>query len=122
MIVKNKKKKKRGGSKVKRVKYYGNSKVTPLTKKVTYNTPETESPDKEKMKESLAVMKKSDDPYGDFRRSMMEMIVEREMFEMNDLEELLQCFLSLNSRQHYSVIIEAFSDIWEILFCKSTVM
>ncbi|KAF9609422.1 hypothetical protein IFM89_016222 [Coptis chinensis] len=113
LIVKRKPKKKKSG-RVKKVKYYPcRNKVVPTGKKEEAGM---------KMEESLAVMKKSEDPYGDFRRSMMEMIVEREMFETKDLEQLLQCFLSLNSRHHYGVIIQAFSDIWEILFCKSAAM
>ncbi|OAY50764.1 transcription repressor OFP7 [Manihot esculenta] len=73
-----------------------------------------------KVKESVAVVKKSEDPYQDFKRSMLEMILEKQMFEEKDLEELLQCFLSLNSRQYHGVIVEAFSEIWEILFCDSS--
>ncbi|KAF5189804.1 Transcription repressor ofp7 [Thalictrum thalictroides] len=120
IVQKKNKKKRRSYGKVKKVKYYGSkSKVAPISKKVTCNSPETESLD---MKKSLAVMKKSEDPYGDFKRSMMEMILEKEIFETKDLEHLLQCFLSLNSRHHYGVIIEAFSDIWEILFCKTSIM
>ncbi|KAJ9564409.1 hypothetical protein OSB04_000375 [Centaurea solstitialis] len=69
-----------------------------------------------KMKESFAVVKRSEDPYDDFKRSMMEMIMEKQMFEENDLEQLLQCFLSLNSRFHHGVIVEAFSEIWEAMF------
>lgn len=72
-----------------------------------------------KVKESVAVVKKSKDPYEDFKRSMLEMILEKQMFEAKDLEELLHCFLSLNSRQYHGVIVEAFSDIWETLFCDS---
>ncbi|GKV04821.1 hypothetical protein SLEP1_g16928 [Rubroshorea leprosula] len=72
-----------------------------------------------KVRESVAVVKKSDDPYEDFKRSMLEMILEKQMFEAKDLEELLQCFLSLNSRQHHGVIVEAFTGIWELLFCNS---
>ncbi|GMP28286.1 hypothetical protein CsSME_00003898 [Camellia sinensis var. sinensis] len=73
-----------------------------------------------KVKESFAVVKKSEDPYEDFKRSMMEMILEKQMFEERDLEQLLQCFLSLNSRHHHRVIVEAFADIWETLFCSSS--
>ncbi|XP_002510365.2 transcription repressor OFP7 [Ricinus communis] len=73
------------------------------------------------VKESVAVVKKSEDPYEDFKRSMLEMILEKQMFEEKDLEELLQCFLTLNSRQYHGVIVEAFSEIWEILFCDSPV-
>ncbi|KAI8029853.1 Transcription repressor OFP7 [Camellia lanceoleosa] len=73
-----------------------------------------------KVKESFAVVKKSEDPFEDFKRSMMEMILEKQMFEERDLEQLLQCFLSLNSRHHHRVIVEAFADIWETLFCISS--
>lgn len=69
-----------------------------------------------KVKESFAIVKKSEDPYEDFKRSMMEMVLEKEMFEERDLEELLKCFLSLNSRHHHGVIVEAFSEIWEGIF------
>ncbi|KAK3224085.1 hypothetical protein Dsin_011110 [Dipteronia sinensis] len=69
-----------------------------------------------KVRESFAVVKKSQDPYEDFRRSMMEMILEKQMFEEKELEQLLHCFLTLNSRQHHKVIVEAFSEIWEALF------
>lgn len=74
-----------------------------------------------KAKESFAVVKRSADPYGDFKRSMLEMIMEKQMFEARELEELLQCFLTLNSRQYHAVIVDAFSEIWEVLFCDSSV-
>ncbi|EOY14727.1 hypothetical protein QUC31_000186 [Theobroma cacao] len=70
-----------------------------------------------KVSESVAVVKKSEDPYEDFKRSMLEMILEKQMFEAKDLEQLLQCFLSLNSRQYHGIIVEAFTEIWEALFC-----
>ncbi|CAN1121845.1 Transcription repressor OFP7 [Linum perenne] len=69
-----------------------------------------------KVRESYAVVKKSEDPREDFKRSMAEMIMEKEMFHENDLEQLLQCFLSLNSKVHHGVIIQAFSEIWQDLF------
>lgn len=70
-----------------------------------------------KVRESFAVVKKSEDPYEDFKRSMTEMILEKQIFEVKDLEQLLQCFLSLNSRDHHGIIVQAFSEIWEALFC-----
>ncbi|KAF3440818.1 hypothetical protein FNV43_RR19104 [Rhamnella rubrinervis] len=70
-----------------------------------------------KVRESFAVVKKSEDPYVDFKRSMMEMIMEKQMFNDKDLEQLLHCFLSLNSRHHQGIIVQAFSEIWEALFC-----
>ncbi|XP_030448633.1 transcription repressor OFP8-like [Syzygium oleosum] len=68
------------------------------------------------MKGSFAVVKRSSDPYGDFRTSMVEMIVERQMFSAKDLERLLNCFLSLNSHHHHKIIVQAFTEIYEALF------
>ncbi|KAL3532445.1 hypothetical protein ACH5RR_005966 [Cinchona calisaya] len=73
---------------------------------------------KGKVKDSFAVVKRSSDPYNDFRTSMVEMIVERKIFSAKDLENLLQCFLSLNSHHHHRVIIEVFTEIWEALFSE----
>ncbi|XWS21074.1 hypothetical protein CRYUN_Cryun30bG0024100 [Craigia yunnanensis] len=73
-----------------------------------------------KVRESVAVVKKSEDPYEDFKRSMLQMILTKKMFEAKDLEQLLQCFLSLNSRQYHRIIVEAFIEIWEALFCDYT--
>ncbi|KAK8481739.1 hypothetical protein V6N13_139033 [Hibiscus sabdariffa] len=70
-----------------------------------------------KVSESVAVITKSEDPYEDFKRSMLEMILEKQMFEAKDLEQLLQCFISLNSREYHETIVEAFTEIWEALFC-----
>ncbi|XP_044471469.1 transcription repressor OFP8-like [Mangifera indica] len=69
-----------------------------------------------KMKDSFAMVKSSSDPYNDFRTSMVEMIVEKQIFAAKDLEQLLQCFLSLNSYHHHRIILEAFSEISEALF------
>ncbi|XP_019154682.1 PREDICTED: transcription repressor OFP7 [Ipomoea nil] len=69
-----------------------------------------------KVKESFAIVKRSKDPYEDFKGSMVEMILEKQMFEKQDLEQLLQCFLSLNTRQYHGIIVEVFSEIWEALF------
>lgn len=69
-----------------------------------------------KVNESYAVMKKSEDPYEDFKKSMMEMIMEKQISEAEDLEKLLMCFLSLNAKDHHHVIVQAFSQVWEELF------
>ncbi|XP_030448033.1 transcription repressor OFP7-like [Syzygium oleosum] len=71
------------------------------------------------MGESVAVVKRSENPLEDFKRSMAEMIAEKRMFGAGDLEQLLQCFLSLNSRQYHGVIVEAFAEIWQVLFFDS---
>ncbi|KAB2065626.1 hypothetical protein ES319_A09G102500v1 [Gossypium barbadense] len=64
-----------------------------------------------KIIDSVAVVKDSDDPYKDFRHSMLQMIVEKRIYSKHDLEELLQCFLELNSPCHHDVIIKAFMEI-----------
>nr|GMC54978.1 transcription repressor OFP7-like [Ipomoea batatas]GMC56091.1 transcription repressor OFP7-like [Ipomoea batatas] len=73
------------------------------------------------VKDSFAVVKKTDDPYEDFKISMLEMIVEEQIFAVKDLEQLLLCFLSLNSQHHHAAIVEAFTEIWYELFTISPV-
>ncbi|THG11541.1 transcription repressor OFP7-like [Camellia sinensis] len=73
-------------------------------------------PVKGKVEDSIAVVIKSVDPYEDIKASMMEMILAKQMFEVRDFEQLLECFFSLNSRHHHGVIIEAFSNIWKTIF------
>ncbi|XP_021896360.1 transcription repressor OFP3-like [Carica papaya] len=70
---------------------------------------------REVMKGSVAVVKRSSEPYEDFKKSMVEIILEKQLFGARELEELLRCFLSLNTTQYHGVIVEAFTDIWEVL-------
>lgn len=69
-----------------------------------------------RVEESVAVVKESADPLGDFRRSMLQMIVENEIVGGAELRELLHRFLSLNSQQHHHLILRAFAEIWEEVF------
>ncbi|KAM7274924.1 hypothetical protein ACFE04_016790 [Oxalis oulophora] len=69
-----------------------------------------------KVKDSFAVVKSSKDPYNDFRTSMVEMIMEKQIFGVKELEDLLQCFLNLNADRHHRIIVEVFTEIWEALF------
>ncbi|KAK8940272.1 hypothetical protein KSP40_PGU015791 [Platanthera guangdongensis] len=59
---------------------------------------------------------KSSDPYSDFRSSMAEMIVERQIFGTRELDRLLHSYLSLNSLENHPAILRAFSDISQVLF------
>ncbi|XP_073314022.1 uncharacterized protein [Primulina huaijiensis] len=68
------------------------------------------------IEESLAVEKKSRDPRGDFRASMVDMILEKQLFGAEDLEKLLSCFLNLNAVRYHGIIFEVFSEICEALF------
>lgn len=61
----------------------------------------------------FAVVKRSDDPRADFRRSMAEMVVGRGIYDADGLERLLRCFLALNDRRHRPDIVAAFGDVWE---------
>ncbi|KAK6131586.1 hypothetical protein DH2020_034600 [Rehmannia glutinosa] len=61
---------------------------------------------------SVAVEKDSDDPYLDFRQSMLQMILEKEIYAKDDLKELLNCFLQLNAPYYHGIIVRAFTEIW----------
>lgn len=58
------------------------------------------------------MVKKSADPQRDFRESMVEMIMENNIRGSKDLEDLLACYLQLNSDEYHEVIIKAFKQIW----------
>ena len=62
--------------------------------------------------EGFAVVKSSFDPQSDFRDSMLEMIVENNIRASKDLEDLLACYLSLNSSEFHDLIVKAFEQIW----------
>ncbi|KAI3862024.1 hypothetical protein MKW92_016328 [Papaver armeniacum] len=62
--------------------------------------------------DSFAVIKSSFDPQRDFRESMVEMIVENNLRRSGDLEELLACYLSLNSNEYHDIIVKVFQQIW----------
>ncbi|XP_054814162.1 transcription repressor OFP8-like [Prosopis cineraria] len=66
--------------------------------------------------DSVAVEKESEDPYKDFRHSMLQMIFEKEMYSESDLEELLEAFLELNSPRQHEVIVKAFTEICQDAF------
>ncbi|RYQ99367.1 hypothetical protein Ahy_B07g087303 isoform B [Arachis hypogaea] len=62
--------------------------------------------------DGYAVVKSSFDPQSDFRESMLEMIVENNIRASKDLEDLLACYLSLNSSEFHDLIVKAFEQIW----------
>jgi uncharacterized protein (TIGR01568 family) len=68
------------------------------------------------LRESVPVTVDSAEPYEDFRESMVQMIVEKEIYAWDDLNELLHQFLSLNSPRHHPLILHAFADLWTGLF------
>jgi uncharacterized protein (TIGR01568 family) len=62
--------------------------------------------------DSFAVVKSSVDPQRDFRNSMIEMIMEKEIRRSEELEELLACYLTLNADEYHDVIIKVFRQVW----------
>ncbi|KAJ3671032.1 hypothetical protein LUZ60_008458 [Juncus effusus] len=65
-----------------------------------------------------AVVKKSSDPYMDFRCSMVEMILEEKVVCVKEMERLLKSYLALNAARHHPIIVRAFEDICEAIFSK----
>ncbi|XP_057435378.1 transcription repressor OFP1-like [Lotus japonicus] len=61
---------------------------------------------------SFAIVKSSFDPQRDFRESMVEMIEQNNIRDSKDLEDLLACYLSLNSDEYHDLIIKVFKQIW----------
>ncbi|XP_058108963.1 transcription repressor OFP6-like [Magnolia sinica] len=66
--------------------------------------------------ESVAVVKDSNDPYLDFQHSILQMIIEKEIYSKEDLCRLLECFLSLNPPANHEIIVRAFTEIWNGVF------
>jgi uncharacterized protein (TIGR01568 family) len=66
----------------------------------------------EKDLEGFAVAKKSSNPENDFRESMVRMIQLKRMNRAEDLENLLACYLVLNSDEYHDVIVKVFRQVW----------
>ncbi|KAF9589445.1 hypothetical protein IFM89_023763 [Coptis chinensis] len=62
--------------------------------------------------DSFAVVKCSFDPRKDFRDSMVEMIMDIGIRKPDELENLLACYLSLNSDEHHDIIVKVFQQVW----------
>jgi uncharacterized protein (TIGR01568 family) len=67
--------------------------------------------------QSIAEVKRSEDPYSDFKCSMVLMILEKNIYQPSELRGLLECFLSLNSPEHHGIIVEAFTEICVNISC-----
>uniref|UniRef100_A0A453BY93 Transcription repressor n=2 Tax=Aegilops tauschii TaxID=37682 RepID=A0A453BY93_AEGTS len=60
---------------------------------------------------AVVVSMESEDPYGDFRASMAEMVVAHGLRDWEGLEELLAWYLKLNAKGVHGVIVGAFVDL-----------
>ncbi|XP_061368521.1 transcription repressor OFP1-like [Gastrolobium bilobum] len=72
----------------------------------------TGSGSRRSLSDSFAIVKSSFNPQRDFRESMVEMIVQNNIRTSKDLEDLLACYLSLNSDEYHDLIIKVFKQIW----------
>ncbi|KAJ0808706.1 putative transcription factor OFP family [Helianthus annuus] len=68
----------------------------------------------------VAMEKSSYNLRQDFRDSMMEMITTNRISDPKDLRRLLNCYISMNSEEFHSVILEVFHEVCSNLFlyCK----
>ncbi|KAF7001719.1 hypothetical protein CFC21_017328 [Triticum aestivum] len=60
---------------------------------------------------AVVVSMESEDPYGDFRASMAEMVAAHGLRDWEGLEELLAWYLKLNAKGVHGVIVGAFVDL-----------
>ncbi|KAK1683121.1 hypothetical protein QYE76_043969 [Lolium multiflorum] len=60
---------------------------------------------------TVVVTVESEDPYGDFRASMVEMVAAHGLRDWEGLEELLAWYLKLNAKGVHAVIVGAFVDM-----------
>lgn len=62
--------------------------------------------------DSFAVVRCSMNPEKDFKDSMIEMIIEYQIHQQEEFEELLTCYLILNSDEYHDLIIKVFREVW----------
>ncbi|MCL7027663.1 hypothetical protein MKW94_001288 [Papaver nudicaule] len=68
----------------------------------------------------VALDKYSYDPREDFRESMVEVIMMNQIEEARDLRKLLNCYISMNSAEYRSMILQVFHEVCTNIFmyCK----
>ncbi|KAL1827934.1 hypothetical protein ACET3Z_006346 [Daucus carota] len=62
-------------------------------------------------KESIVLAMESEDPYEDFKGSMLEMVESHGLKDWECLEELLEWYLKMNGKMNHGVIVQAFVDL-----------
>lgn len=66
----------------------------------------------------VAVDRRTSDPREEFRRSIAEVITAKRMAEPAELRALLNCYVSVNAREHRAAILEAFHEVCSGLFSR----
>ncbi|KAK1382721.1 Transcription repressor [Heracleum sosnowskyi] len=62
-------------------------------------------------KESVVLAMESEDPYEDFKGSMLEMVESHGLKDWECLEELLEWYLKMNGKMNHGIIVQAFVDL-----------
>lgn len=62
-------------------------------------------------KESVVLAMESEDPYEDFKGSMLEMVESHGIKDWKCLEELLEWYLKMNGKINHGIIVQAFVDL-----------
>ncbi|XP_056685456.1 transcription repressor OFP4 [Spinacia oleracea] len=70
---------------------------------------------------TTAVLMDSENPYEDFQKSMLEMIMENQIYCADELFQLLHCFLRLNSPTHHHLILCAFFQVSQYAIVSSSI-
>ncbi|KAG8063454.1 hypothetical protein GUJ93_ZPchr0003g18603 [Zizania palustris] len=65
--------------------------------------------------ESVLVVKQSVEPERELAESMVEMVATNGVRSKEDLQDLLACYLALNSAEHHRAIVATFRHIWFLL-------
>ncbi|MCO5587153.1 hypothetical protein L7F22_041100 [Adiantum nelumboides] len=65
---------------------------------------------------AVAMVKSSYDPRRDFKESMLEMVAAKRLRAPCQLQQLLQCYLSLNPSHYHPIIIKVFHELCSELF------
>ena len=65
---------------------------------------------------AVAMVKSSYDPHHDFKESMVEMVVAKGLRGRRPLQQLLQCYLSLNPEEYHPTIVKVFHELCSELF------
>ncbi|KAI3969251.1 hypothetical protein MKW92_015144 [Papaver armeniacum] len=68
----------------------------------------------------VALDKYSYDPGEDIRESMVEVIMSNQIEEARDLRKLLNCYISMNSAEYRSIILEVFHEVCTNIFMYCT--
>lgn len=68
--------------------------------------------------ESICAVKYSSDPFMDFRQSILEMIEEVGVKDWEEMEELVYCYVALNSADVHPLIAHAFLSVHAIVANK----